>query len=106
MSKKSEDQELQKILKLLAALGGEATPVQTVKYSEQGKAFVMYNTKGEAYGGDFRPDAELGLDWLVEAAANGSLAQQFAVYEPVEPAILAERIGRFSDWKQVYPVLN
>lgn len=104
MSQKNEEAEIMALLQEL--FGGVAVPVKTVEYSAEGNAFVMYNVNGQAFGGDFKEDSKYGLDWLIESAADGSLAKGFAMYEPVEPEILEAQLGRFSDWKQVYPVQN
>lgn len=95
---------------LLAQLfqGADFPPLNIVRleYSPQDKgAFVLYDDKGDAYGGDCLEamgDTEAQKAYLLEALEDGTLAQEFAQYEAVDPEVLAEKLGLFSDWEVLY----
>lgn len=104
MAKQDKD-NLSALEALMAQLLGQLPPVEitSVKYSPSGRSFVAYDAEGNAFGGDIqRDDVKDGEDFILEQVKSGALGRHFAQYDACPQDILDERMGRFSDWKDIY----
>lgn len=102
------ESEIADLLAQLFGGGADFPPVDIarVEYSPENKgAFIIYATNGDAFGGDGLQnfgDAEGQKAWLRQSVEDGTLAQEFSVYEPVPVDVLAERRSQFAGWEDIY----
>lgn len=96
----------QDMMQQLAELMGlKPVNLTRVEFSAATRSFIATADNGDGYGGDLTDtslDVETVEARLTSDAKSGGLGRHFMIYEPVAPAVLAEKRAAATDWRDIF----